>query len=301
MLQEKMVVHRFAHQAMGTTFEAILTGCDISYARQAAHAVFSEVDRLERLFSRFISTSEISQINRLKPGITLRIGVETYECLTLAEKIRRETAGAFDINFRAQQKSRPEENEKSPRLIFSSSGGFSIAWPRESSTLDSGHLSLDLDLGGIGKGYALDSAAEVLAPWEIDRFLFHAGTSTALARGDAPELNPEEHGWPVGAGASSPHAVTPKRLLLKNRALSGSGTELKGQHIIDPRRGQPADRYLAVWVSHPRAAEADALSTAFMVMSLEEIESYCRVHREVWALVLTLDQTHHVFNPGIFV
>lgn len=291
-------VHRFAHPAMGTTFEAMIAGCEMNYARQAAQAVFAEIERLESLFSRFNASSEISQINRLKPGESMRIGVETYECLTIAEEVRRETAGAFDINFRSLLKSRQQGDEKGPSMILSSSSGFSLAI--EPVEAKRGQACLEFDLGGIGKGYALDRASWFFLEWDIDRRLLHSGTSTAFAVGDAPGLNPGEQGWPVGAGTASGFAGVNRRLLLKNRALSGSGTEVKGPHIIDPMTGRPADRYLAVWVSHPRAAVADALSTAFMAMNLEEIEQYCDRHPEVWALVITNAQTSFIFNREIF-
>jgi len=301
MASEKNSLHCFAHQSMGTTFEGWITGCEITYARQAAQAFFSEIDRLERLFSRFNPSSEISLISRLKPGESMRIGAETYECLAIAEKIRQETAGAFDINFRSVHKLTPEAGEKNLRLVLSASDGFSVTLEREKFEPGQACSGIDLDLGGIGKGYALDRAVDILADWEIDCFLFHAGTSTALARGDAPGSNPGEEGWPVGAGAGLGFHGTQRRLFLQNRALSGSGVERKGGHIIDPRRGCPADQYLAVWVSHPQAAEADALSTAFMAMRQEEIRDYCRLHQEVWALVLGLDHASHVFNQEIFV
>jgi len=292
-------VHGFAHPAMGTTFEAMIAGCDLNYASQAAQAFFAEVDRLESLLSRFNASSEISQINRLQPGNSMRIGIETYECLTIADEVRRETAGAFDINFRALQKSTGESIKKGIGIILSSSGGFSLAI--EPGETRRGKTCLDLDLGGIGKGYTLDRAAHVFLDWDIDRSLLHSGTSTALARGDAPGLDPGEKGWPVGAGTVSGLARPQSRLFLKDRALSGSGTEVKGQHIIDPRTGCPADRHLAAWVSHPRAAVADALSTAFMAMTLEEIERYCDLHPEVWALIFTNDRAYRVLNEEIFV
>ncbi len=284
---------------MGTTFEALVAGCEMSYARQAVQAVFAEVERLEGLFSRFNASSEVSQINRLKPGESMRIGVETFECLTAAEKIRLETGGAFDINFRSLLKSRRQTEEEAPRMIFSSSNGFNLAL--EPAPIEQGEAWFDLDLGGIGKGYALDRAVETLIHWDIDRVLLHSGTSTVLAVGDAPDLKPDEEGWPVGAGAARGFAGPNMRLFLKNRALSGSGKEVKGAHIVDPRTGHPADRYLAAWVSHPRAAAADALSTAFMVMSLEEIGRYCNGHREVWALVITNARACCVFNKEILV
>jgi thiamine biosynthesis lipoprotein len=93
--------YRFAHEAMGTTFEVLVADCEKEYAGQASQAIFLQVDRIEALFSRFNLASEISQINRLRPGQSLKIGIETYECLVSAQQIHKETGGAFDVNFRA--------------------------------------------------------------------------------------------------------------------------------------------------------------------------------------------------------
>jgi thiamine biosynthesis lipoprotein len=91
----------------------------------------------------------------------------------------------------------------------------------------------------------------------------------------------------------------PKKFFLKNRALSGSGTEVKGEHVFDPRKNKPAGGHLGAWVSHTSAAVADALSTAFMVMNTEEVQHYCEGHPDVWALVVIDPKTCKVFNPGL--
>jgi thiamine biosynthesis lipoprotein len=100
----------------------------------------------------------------------------------------------------------------------------------------------------------------------------------------------------VGAGSTAGATSGPGRVLLRNRALSGSGTEVKGAHIIDPRTGRPAAGPLAAWVSHPSAAASDALSTAFMVLSTEDAAAFCRRHPAVWALVKTGPKTCRIFN-----
>ncbi|MHB8055457.1 MAG: FAD:protein FMN transferase, partial [Candidatus Aminicenantales bacterium] len=94
-------VSRFAHEAMTTIFEIFISDPDGEYAGQAAQAAFQEIDRLEGLFNRFDPGSEISRINRLSGGGEIAVGIETFECLSLAESVRRETGGAFDINARA--------------------------------------------------------------------------------------------------------------------------------------------------------------------------------------------------------
>ena len=276
---------------MGTIFEILIADQEAGYAAQASQAVFREVDRLEALFSRFNTTSEIGQINRLRAGESVRNGLDTFECLKVAAKVQRETAGAFDVNFRLSKGSA----EAAEFELSAAQSGYTIR--RRPDFLGHSVPGLDLDLGAIGKGYALDKAASLLTDWSIDRFLIHGGTSTALAAGDAPGLRPGEAGWPVGVGGSWELPGVPKRVLLRDRALSGSGTEVKGPHIRDPRTGRPAEGHLASWVSHPSAAVSDALSTAFMSMKPKEVRRYCERHPEVWTLLVTPKNRILLLNP----
>jgi thiamine biosynthesis lipoprotein len=284
-------VSRFAHHAMGTTYELLIAGGDDTYSRQASQAVFSEIDRFENLFSRFNPCSEIGQINNLKPGQPLMVGVETYECLkTAALKYRKDNApelkrlytdimDLFDLSQTSRGytvKIRPCESSARPRHV-------------------------NLDFGGIGKGYALDKTLEILSDWGIDNALIHGGTSSAMAIGVPSNSHSNRRGWPVGIGAPWDCFRSPKEFLLKNRALSGSGTEVKGKHIIDPRTGEPANGHLAAWVSHPSAAVSDALSTAFMVMDTDEIKAFCDNHPEVWALVIKDPHTCEIFNKEVAI
>jgi thiamine biosynthesis lipoprotein len=287
------LVHRFAHEAMGTIFEVLIAGQEITYAVQVSQAVFKEIDRLEAVFSRFNATSEIGQINRLRPGESLRISLDAFECLKVAERVQRETAGAFNINFRQAGNS----SERPEFELIAADSGFRVRLRQD--FLGRSPAGLDLDLGAVGKGYALDKAASILAEWSVERFLIHGGTSTALAAGDAPGLSQGENGWPVGVGGTWELPGVPKRALLKGRALSGSGTEVKGRHIRDPRTGRPAEGHLAVWVSHPSAAVSDALSTAFMAMSKKEARRYCERHSDVWALLITPKKKGLLFNREI--
>ncbi len=293
MSAEDPSAHRFTHHAMATVFEVMVRGGEAAYAGQAAAAVFREIDRIERLFSRFDPTSDIARLNRLGPGESMVIGVETHECLSLAGEVLRESGGAFDINVRALIKYEGRAGT-APFELVRTDVGFEVRRPAAEGERPG---PLDLDLGGIGKGYALDKAVEVLGDWSVEDALIHGGTSTAIAIGDAP--GPGGKGWPVGVGAGWPCAEAPSSVRLRGRALSGSGTEVKGKHILDPRTGRPAGGHLAAWASHPSAALSDALSTAFMVMATDEVAAYCRRHPEAWALVVRDYGDCRVFNPGV--
>jgi FAD:protein FMN transferase len=323
-------VHRFAHEAMTTVFEVFIAGKSKEYARQAARAAFDEIDRIERLLSRFDPSSEISRASRLRPGEKIMVGVETIECLATAARVQAETAGAFDINFRAvppltrsiQIRAAPllsgavpvrpahpiatrtpkavsGRSDGPPNLLNLMSmrmvaGGFEVE--RLPGRARKKALPLDLDLGAVGKGYALDRVREVLADWSVGNILVDSGTSTALGLGPGPRSG--QRGWPVGTASAWECPGMPKDVQLADRALSGSGTEVKGAHIIDPRTGRPARGHLAAWASHPSAAVSDALSTAFLVMRTEEVGRYCRTRPEVWALVILPGKKCKIFNAN---
>jgi thiamine biosynthesis lipoprotein len=297
-------VSRFAREAMSTLFEIFVAGEDEAYAGQAAGAAFGEIDRIERLFSRFDPSSEISRIGRLGPGDSMRVGIETIECLTIAAEIQEATGGAFDVNVRACERSLPsQESPPVPSRLFdllrlSRAGeGFEIARP--DGYPERGSVRIDLDLGAIGKGYALDRALDILRDWDVSNALLHAGTSTVLAFGNGSDPQGKGPGWPVGISGGWPCREAPKRVRLRNRALSGSGTEVKGEHIRDPRVRNGKPGHLAAWASHRSATAADALSTAFMVMGTDEVRSYCEAHPEVWALVIPGPKTCRIFNRGV--
>ncbi|MBP1660525.1 MAG: FAD:protein transferase [Candidatus Aminicenantes bacterium] len=300
MPPQKPAVLRFAHEAMATLFEVIIPGKDETYAGQAARAAFDEIDRIERLFSRFDPSSEISRITRLGPGEALPVGVETVHLLGLASFVQLETGGAFDVNFRAAAARSPRRPPARPRnlgeliRIEHTGGGFEVVRLRRSR----GAAALDLDLGAVGKGFALDSARALLRDWAVDNVLLNAGTSTVLGTGPGPGRTGPVKGWPVGAGSTAGTTAGPGRFLLCNEALSGSGTEVKGEHVVDPRTGRPARGHRAAWASHPSAAAADALSTAFMVMKTGEVARFCARHPEVWALVKIGPEKCRIFNAG---
>lgn len=329
----KARVFRFSHEAMTTIFEIVIADQPAGYAGQAARAAFDEIDRLEGLFCRFDPSSEISRLSRLAPGASLRICVETAEILRLSGELEMTTGGTFSVNRPAAGDSReprarsgmPTDGLISLLTINACPGYFEAV--RNLATPAGPRL--ELDLGAVGKGWALDAAAAVLADWDVENALLHSGTSTVLGIGPGPEhvKNAGPHtlahkhsgkrspssapgsppgerpdpsaGWPVGLtlGTSGDEpAPIHKVLHLNNRAVSGSGLEVKGPHIYDPRTGRPARGKLLAVASHPAAAVSDALSTAFFVMDAASIEHWCRDHPEVWAAVLTAGKKCKIFN-----
>ena len=284
---------RFSHEAMATTFEVIIVHEDERYASQAAVAAFDEVDRLERELSRFIENSDIARINSAGANQSLQLGLDTFECLKIAVRMYAETNGAFDITIGTLLKCW-RNDDGSPRNPLPKE--IDIARLRTGTNLleldESEHTvrlsagGVQIDLGGIGKGYAVDRVAELLRDWSIDVALISGGYSSVLAL-DAP---PGKKGWPLTLTDPAGQKEILARPFLQKAALSGSGVQ-KGGHIIDPRTIKPVEGRLAAWSSAPDAASADALSTAFMIMGLDEIEQYCSLHPETVAMVILDEQS----------
>jgi len=282
-------IHSFTHEAMATTFEVLIAGGDRDYARRAANAVFAEIKHLQKLLDRFDPCSDISQINRLGPGRKVRISLDALECLHLAAEIWRETGGALDPTYRSPGGSAMK------RLLLTNLGNAADDLALEDGELlepaagvvpcEKGDVlaGVEVDLGAIGKGYALDRVVDILGDWDIESALLNAGDSTLLALGAAPG----EQGWRVGVGGPWGAAAGFDTVMLCGMALSGSGKEIKGEHVIDPRTGKEPQWHHAAWAMCPSAARADALSTAFLVMSTVEVEGYCSEHPEVSAMVVT--------------
>jgi FAD:protein FMN transferase len=279
---------RFSHEAMATTFEIFIVHEDEKYANQAANAAFDEVDRLELELSRFAECSDITRINHLLAGQILRLGLDAFECLKLSLQMYEQTNKAFDVtvgplfncwrNKDGTSRTPTEKELEDAKLLT----GMNLLELDES--LHAIYLlksPLQIDLGGIGKGYAVDKIAELLRDWSINAALISGGFSSVLAL-DAP---PNTKGWPLTLSHPNNHKQILARPFLHNRALGSSGVR-KGHHIINPRTGYPVEGKIASWSSAQSATVADALSTAFMIMELNEIEKYCSNHPDEAAMII---------------
>ncbi|MEN3941326.1 FAD:protein FMN transferase [Prosthecobacter sp. SYSU 5D2] len=267
--------HRFSHEAMATSFEVIIAQDDVdaTYASQAAVAVFSEIDRLEDELSRFRPTSEIARLNRLRAGESLAVTLAAWDCLSLAKSVHAETGGAFDITigplmhlWRTPDGQLLEPEEARLALARQSVGSELFELEEDGCRVRVLADHMVFDLGAVGKGYALDQAVQVLQDWSITRAFLNAGDSTLLAL-DGPS---GEEAWPVTLAEGS------QEKWLTQQALSGSGFMVQGAHLMNPRTLRPLPlQDKRSYAIAPTAALSDALSTAFMIMSAEEIAELC--------------------------
>lgn len=241
---------------MNTDYHIAIAGTTAKYARQAAVNAFMELESVERFLSRYIESSDVSQINSLGRGETAIVSPMTFECLEIAEKIRLQTDGVFDVAFR----SRPTHPLKDL-----------ITLDRHNISVRVNTDGVELDLGGIGKGFGLDRMAVLLQEWGIESYLLRSSYSTALA-GSAPD---GERGWDTGFGSGENR----QEVWLRKKAISGSGVEVQGDHIFDARTGDAARRYRS-WAVAESGAVADALSTALMIMDEDAIRKHLKKYRD---------------------
>jgi thiamine biosynthesis lipoprotein len=249
----------FAHDAMKTTFTLRFSGMDEEGARGVARECFELVDRLEQALSRYREGGEVWRINRMRAGETLYLSDACHRCLLRALDGWHETGGLFDITQgRRIEHCKMVEEGPVPELR-----GLLTVHP-DVPAITCVEEGRELDLGGIGKGFALDEMAVLLRDWEVGSVLLAAGGSSLLAHGDA--------GWPVemtGDGGS-------EKLVLAAEAMSASGTGIQGGHIIHP--GMPERvcgyGYKRGWVTAASAAAAEVWSTAVMLVPPGDLQGW---------------------------
>jgi thiamine biosynthesis lipoprotein len=299
---------RASRRAMATTFEVLLPyGTRGSLA--AAEAALDEVDRLEQQLSVYRETSEVSRLNRIASSAAVPVEESLFELLTLAAHISEETAGAHDITAGALIKAWgfyrgprrvPSENELTE--VLRRVGMRHVVLDPEQRSVRFLIPGLEINLGSIGKGYALDRAARILTrEWNVAAALLHGGHSSVYAIGTEPGGT---RGWTVGIQHPWKPGQRLAKVRLYNKALATSAItfqhlEHNGRklgHILDPRTGWPAEGMASVTVVAATAAQADALATAFFTMGLEKTRLYCEQHADVGAVLLAQDAS----APAVF-
>ena len=264
--------HRFSREAMATTFEIYIAQGQADYARQAAHDAFGLLVQLEGQLSRFIENSDISRLNGAPVNEPVILGLHAFSILERAKVLYDMTEGALDVTIGGLTARHLEQDNQPYRSQLTSMptelGMEYLVLDEEA--VDARRLSqnVKIDLGAIGKGYALDTLAERLTEWGITRAMVHGGGSTALAL-DSPD---GFAGWPVTISCPFKTEKVVAELHLRHLALSGSA-HTHHSHIVNPRSGELVTARLATWSCCPDATTADGLSTALMIMSLDQLRT----------------------------
>ena len=263
-------------EAMGSTYSLVLYGEDRARLEGASEEAFEEVRRLDRMLSNYRPESEWSQVNRYAAERPVKVSAELFELLSACVEYSRESEGAFDISVGPLMKvwgfykgSGHLPHRAEVRGALANVGYRNILLDAGSRTVRFAKEGVELDPGGIGKGYAVDRMVEVLRKDGIRSALVSASGSSIFALG-AP---PGEPGWKVRIRDPKNEARTVTEVTLKDESMSTSGNYEKFfraegklySHIMDPRTGFPAMGMLSASVITPRTLDSEAWSKPFYI------------------------------------
>ncbi len=268
---------------MATRFELVLHGDDEGHLRSAGEEAIREIKRIAKRFSFYDPASELSQVNRAAADREIRVSGELFELLSLCQNIYHDSQGAFDPTvgpllwawgFTSGTPQRPNKSEL--RDALSITGFENVSLDSSDNSVRFRAKGIELDLGGIAKGWALDECKILLQEAGIDCALLHGGTSSVLTIGGESKGEP----WRVGLEdpyESGEHPTWFSHCSLHGMALSVSAIHGKSfvhdnieyGHVVDPRTGHSISGPIVSAVTANSAALADAFSTAMLVATDE--------------------------------
>jgi thiamine biosynthesis lipoprotein len=266
----------FAHPAMATTFTLYLYSDDAERAASVSEEVFEEVDRIEQLLSNYRESSELSRINQNAAAGSVTTDPEMMEFLTQAQHWSRVSGGAFDMTVGALMKAwgfyrhhgavPPDDALEQLRAV---TGWQRVQLDPATRSVRFTTPGVDLDPGGIGKGFAVDAAVRILREDGVKAALLSAGSSTLYGLG-AP---PGRSGWRVVVPGPLPSKRALSVVTLRDESLSSADCSQKNFvvndhrycHIMDPRTLRPVEGRVQVSVIDPSATASDALSNVVFV------------------------------------
>lgn len=293
-----------SRMAMACEFEVLLNQHQYPQGTDRAIEALDLVEQLEARLSVYRPHSDLSLLNRFGSTRPIPLSSDTLSMLQLAQDIHAWTGGAFDITagklsevwgFSRRQGVMPAAEQIADALQQVGSQLVELdADQRQARLLRDG---VQLNPGAIGKGYALDRAAQHLASAGIGDYMLHGGLSSVVARG-------QRHHPLTGGGwlVSLRHPWRLEQILgtirLRDAALgtSGSGKQFfhfggqRYSHIIDPRSGWPAQGVLSATVICRSGAIADALATALFVMGQAAAQQFCAEHSQVGAILVVASE-----------
>ena len=227
---------------MGTRFELALFGEDEVRVRAAGEEALHEIEYWHARLSRFAKDSLVSHLNRTAARFPVRVHPTTFSLFAAAHEVMRASDNAFDITL--------------------GHGHQSILLDADEATIAFASPEVTIDLGGIGKGFALERAAAILRDYGVSSGLLHGGTSSVVAIGSPPDADSFRVALSSFSGGDM---VELRDSTLSVSAPHGDRTN-NVAHIIDPRTKQAVQLGMAAAVVGPNATLADAWSTALVVL-----------------------------------
>ncbi len=294
---------RLALEAMATRFELVLHGDDAVRLRAAGEEALAEIRRLEAQLSFYQPSSQISRINAHAAAGPVRVEPRLFRLLQTARRLHLATEGAFDLTvaplmrcwgFTGGTGCRP--NPEALAEARSRTGMHLVTLDEDAFTVAFARPGVLLDLGAIGKGYAVEEAVRILVEAGVERAFLHGGTSTIHAIGTPLDKDR----WNVAIPHPNADAAAPTDddvlaiVSLEDEALSVSAVWGKAfvadgktyGHVLDPRSGHPVDGAVLSAVAGPSATTCDALSTALLVLGCHAEELMAGLGDSIRAVVV---------------
>lgn len=285
--------------AMGTTYTLVLYGSDKYGLDAVIDNAFEEVRRLDSMLSNYIQDSEWSRVNREAGRQPVPVSAEMYSLLAQCVEYSRQSEGAFDITVGPLMKiwgfyknSGRIPHRAEIRGALANLGWRHLQLDPASRTVRFLRPNLNIDPGGIGKGYAVDRMVDILRRGGVTSAFITAGRSSMYAIGNPPN---ESRGWQVDIPDPRRAERTVFTVFLKNESMSTSGTTEKFfvaggrtySHIMDPRTGYPARGMLQVSVIAPRTIDSEAWTKPFFILG----RTWTAAHRQNFRVFLCEDRT----------
>jgi len=262
---------------MGATFSIVLYGSNPASMNQAMDAALDEAHRLDALLSNYQPASEWSRINREAVARPVAVSPELFRLLSDCMEYSQASEGTFDVTvgplmrawgFSGGGRRVPSPDEIREALELVGYRHVQID-PRE-RTVRFDRPGVEIDPGGVGKGYAVDRMVDVLRARGIRTALVAASGSSIFGLGNPPE---EPRGWPISIADPWDRRKNAAQVFLKDLSLSTSGSYEKSfrigghrySHIMDPRRGVPAEGAVQVTVMAPRAIDSEVWAKPYFI------------------------------------
>ena len=283
--------HLYRHDAtrmsMACVYAIEAYGSDKEALPRAVEGALDEVDRVDRLMSHYKAESPLSRVNREAARHPVAVEPELFDFIADAMRYNRDSDGAFDITvgplmkawgfFRGDGRMPSTEELAAARRHV---GARHVILNDTAKSIGFDDSGVELDLGGIAKGYAVDRVVRLLRERRISAAFISAGGSTIYALGSPPGRD----GWDVMIQDPIDPQKIARTVRLKDRALSVAGSSEKSfesggvrySHIMDPRTGRPVQGMLSVAVLADTGTDGDALDDAFFVLGPERSREYLK-------------------------
>lgn len=284
--------NRYAYslQKMGSPFNIVFYSTSVQKADSVANESFKLVDSINSICSDYDTSAELYKLRRYELGKPIKVSPILFELLIAARQAYKDSYGSFDITigplsllWRSARKSHIFPSPGAIDTARAMIGFRFIKLDTLSHSITFLKPGIQLDMGGIAKGYAADKVAALLKSRGIINALVDAG-GDMMAMGSPPQ----KRGWRIGVNVpEQQEALLDTKLLLANKAVATSGDAFqymlhngkKYGHIIDARTGYGVTFQRNVTVVSPNATTADWLATACSILPLNQVKILAKKYK----------------------